>query len=115
MTKLDAKTIHWIKATLSNDEYATDEAMVAYFSQEGRMTQAEAEQWVARRMFYLGGNEAFHKKIAVLPRQKACPHCTATQMNVILYPSTWWLECDQCGDVISYEEKRAFSLNRTVR
>jgi hypothetical protein len=115
MTKLNAKTIHWIKASLCNDETATDEELVAYLSKEGPLTQAEAQAWVDRRIYYLGGNEAFQKMIAVLPRQQACPHCAATQMKVILYPSTWWLECLQCGDVIPYEEKRVFSLNREDR
>ncbi len=115
MTKLNAKTIHWIKATLCNDETATDEEMVAYLSKAGPLTRAEAQAWVERRMYYLGGNEALQKMIAVLPRHQACPHCAATQMKVILYPSTWWLECVQCGDVLPYEEQRAFSLNRALR
>jgi hypothetical protein len=115
MTKLNAEKIHWIKASLCNDESASDEELVQHFIKEGPMTEAEAKAWVARRMYYLGGNEVFQKMIAVLPRQQACPHCAGTQMKVILYPHTWWLECVQCGDVLPYEEQRAFSLNRALR
>jgi hypothetical protein len=112
MTKLNAGKIHWIKASLCNDEYASDEELVAYFIKNGPMTKEQAKQWVDRRMYYMGGNDRFQKMIAVLPRQQACFHCAGTQIKVILYPQTWWLECVQCGDIIPYEEQRAFSLNR---
>lgn len=50
---LDDKTFKWIKATLSNDENSTNQELVEYFTEEGRLTKEEAELWVSRRSFYL--------------------------------------------------------------
>ena len=43
----------WIKSVLSNDEYSSDEELVAYLMQEGNMTEVEAKTWVSKRNFYL--------------------------------------------------------------
>ena len=48
---MDKKTILWVKSQLTNDEYATDEEMRAYFI-EGGLTEAEADEWIAKRNFY---------------------------------------------------------------
>lgn len=53
MKHLDKQTEKWIKATLSNDEYSTDEEMVEYFMTEGKLTKEEAQKWVAQRSFYM--------------------------------------------------------------
>lgn len=50
---LDEKTEKWVKATLSNDDNSTNDELVAYFTEEGRMSKEEAELWVSRRGFYL--------------------------------------------------------------
>jgi hypothetical protein len=49
---MDKTTLKWIKSTLANDEYSSDEEMVAYFMQEGSITEEEARNWVAKRNFY---------------------------------------------------------------
>ena len=42
----------WIKDILSNDEFSTDEELIEFFKTEGKLSQAEAESWVAKRDFY---------------------------------------------------------------
>ncbi len=49
---MDAQTIAWIKQTLSNDEYSSDEEMLEYFMKEGPLSSEEAEQWLALRPRY---------------------------------------------------------------
>jgi hypothetical protein len=44
---------HWIQAVLSNDEYSSDEELIAHFMNEGNMTEREAKKWVSKRKFYL--------------------------------------------------------------
>jgi hypothetical protein len=48
---MDKKKLYWVKSQLTNDEYATDEDMRAYFIENG-LTDAEADEWVAKRSFY---------------------------------------------------------------
>jgi hypothetical protein len=48
---MDQNTIYWVKSTLTNDENASDEEMRAYFV-EGGLTEAEADEWIAKRDFY---------------------------------------------------------------
>lgn len=48
---MDEQTIYWVKATLTNDENASDEEMRAYFV-EGGLTEAQADEWMAKRDFY---------------------------------------------------------------
>jgi hypothetical protein len=48
---MDQKTLYWVKATLTNDENADDEEMRASFI-EGGLTEAEADEWIAKRSFY---------------------------------------------------------------
>jgi pyrroloquinoline quinone (PQQ) biosynthesis protein C len=43
----------WIKAVLSNDEYSSNEELVKYFMDEGKLTEKQAKKWVAKRNFYL--------------------------------------------------------------
>ena len=50
---MDKTTIAWIKATLSNDENASDEELITYFMEEGPMSEAEARFWLAKRDFYM--------------------------------------------------------------
>ena len=50
---MDAKTISWIKQTLSNDEYSSDEEMLEYFMKEGPLSPEEAAQWLALRPQYM--------------------------------------------------------------
>ena len=49
---MDVKTISWIKQTLSNDEYSSDEEMLEYFIKEGPLSSEEAAQWLALRHQY---------------------------------------------------------------
>jgi hypothetical protein len=49
---MDEKTIFWIKQTLSNDEYSSDEEMLEYFMKEGPLSSEEAAQWLALRPRY---------------------------------------------------------------
>ena len=46
---MDAKTKQWIKSTLSNDEYSSDEEMLEYFMKEGPLSYEEAARWLALR------------------------------------------------------------------
>jgi hypothetical protein len=48
---MDKQTIYWVKATLANDENASDEEMRAYFV-DGGLTEAQADEWIAKRSFY---------------------------------------------------------------
>ena len=50
---MDAETKQWIKSTLSNDEYSSDEEMLEYFMKEGGLSRDEATRWVALRPNYL--------------------------------------------------------------
>ena len=49
---IDNDLNNWIKATLTNDEYSSDEEMMQYFITEGPMSKKEAELWVAKRSYY---------------------------------------------------------------
>src|SRR5688500_18184581 len=49
---MDAKTKDWIKQTLANNEYSSDEEMLEYFMKEGGLSRDEADQWVALRPEY---------------------------------------------------------------
>jgi hypothetical protein len=49
---MDKTTIAWIKSTLANDEYSSDEEIITYFMEEGQMSEEEARSWVAKRSFY---------------------------------------------------------------
>ena len=49
---MDAKTISWIKQTLSNDEYSSDKEMLEYFMKEGPLSSEEAALWLALRHQY---------------------------------------------------------------
>lgn len=44
----------WVLDTLVNDEVSTDEEMVAYFMQEGSVSEEQARAWVAERAYYGG-------------------------------------------------------------
>jgi hypothetical protein len=48
---MNEQTIYWVKTQLTNDEYASDEEMRAYFI-EGGLTAEEADEWLAKRGFY---------------------------------------------------------------
>jgi hypothetical protein len=48
---MDKQTIYWVKATLTNDENASDEEMRASFI-DGGLTDAQADEWIAKRRFY---------------------------------------------------------------
>lgn len=48
---MDEQTIYWVKTQLTNDENASDEEIRAHFI-EGGLTEAEADEWVAKRNFY---------------------------------------------------------------
>jgi hypothetical protein len=43
----------WIKSVLSNDEYSSDEELITYFMEEGKLTKDEAVAWVKKRDIYL--------------------------------------------------------------
>lgn len=43
----------WIRSVLSNDEYSSDEELVKYFIEEGKMSEKEAKGYVAKRNYYL--------------------------------------------------------------
>ena len=49
---MDAKTKDWIKQTLANDEYSSDEELLEFFIKEGGLSREEAAQWVALRSEY---------------------------------------------------------------
>ena len=49
---MDAKTISWLKQTLANDEYSSDEELLEYFMKEGPLSYEEAAQWLALRPQY---------------------------------------------------------------
>lgn len=42
----------WIKDVLSNDEYSTNEELLAYFTSEG-VAEKEAQDWISKRSFYM--------------------------------------------------------------
>jgi hypothetical protein len=44
---MEAKTISWIKQTLSNDELYSDEEMLQYSIKEGPLSRQEAKQRLA--------------------------------------------------------------------
>ena len=44
-------TLRWIKDQLTNNEYASDEELLAAFVEDG-IPEAEAKQWIAKRSFY---------------------------------------------------------------
>ena len=44
-------TLRWIKDQLTNNEYASDEELLAAFVEDG-VPEAEAKQWIAKRSFY---------------------------------------------------------------
>lgn len=48
---MDKLTRRWIKDQLTNNEYASDEELLAAFV-AGGVPEAEAKQWIARRSFY---------------------------------------------------------------
>jgi hypothetical protein len=48
---MDKKTLYWVKSTLTNDEYASDEEMRACFIEHG-LSDAQADEWIAKRSFY---------------------------------------------------------------
>jgi hypothetical protein len=50
---MDSKTKDWIKQTLANDEYSSDEELLEYFMKEGGLSRDEAVQWVALRPQYM--------------------------------------------------------------
>jgi hypothetical protein len=50
---MDENTKSWIKQTLANDEYSSDEEMLEYFMKEGPLSYDEAAQWLALRPQYL--------------------------------------------------------------
>ena len=49
---MDKITLKWIKSTLANDENSSDEEIVTFFMEEGKMSEEEARAWVAKRTFY---------------------------------------------------------------
>jgi hypothetical protein len=103
MTKLNAKTIAWLKDTLTNDEYASDEEMLEYFINEGKLAKAEAEKWVNLRSAFIFGRP---KQVARIRRATACPHCDFFQLYVVIHQKGWMLECVQCGDMLSEKEQQ---------
>jgi hypothetical protein len=48
---MDKLTIKWIKDQLSNNEYASDEELLADFI-EGGVPESEAQAWLAKRWLY---------------------------------------------------------------
>ena len=38
---------------LSNDENSTDEELIQWFNKEGKLTEKQAKEWVAKREMYL--------------------------------------------------------------
>jgi hypothetical protein len=46
-----SKTEHWVRSTLSNDEYSSNEEMVEYFVENG-LSREEAERRVSERSYY---------------------------------------------------------------
>jgi hypothetical protein len=49
---MDEQKIYWVKDTLCNNDDASDEEIRAYLI-EGGLTEDEADEWVAKRIFYL--------------------------------------------------------------
>jgi hypothetical protein len=107
MTKLNAKTIAWLKDTLTNDEVSTNEELIAWFITEGKLTQAEAEKWVNLRRAYQIG---IPKTVAVLQPTFACAHCQVQLLHVVLHYKSWFLECSGCGNVLSEKEQHAYFM-----
>ena len=55
MKNLNPKHLpEWVRDTLCNDEYSSDEEMVHYFMAEGQVSEAQARAWVAERAYYGG-------------------------------------------------------------
>ena len=50
----DYMLMPWIESILTNDEYATDEELVKHFTNEGGLSEKEANKWVSLRDKYLG-------------------------------------------------------------
>lgn len=50
---IDKKCLYWIKSVLSNDENSTDEELIQWFIKEGKLTEKQAKEWVAKREYYL--------------------------------------------------------------
>ena len=107
MTKLTAKTIAWLKDTLTNDEVSTDEELMAWFIEEGKLTKAEAEKWVNLRRAYRIG---LPKAVAMLQHTFPCAHCQAQLLQVVLHYQGWWLECAHCGNVLSEQEQQTYFM-----
>src|SRR5436189_2495889 len=107
MTKLNAKTIAWLKDTLTNDEVSTNEELMAWFITEGKLTKAEAEKWVNLRSAYRMG---IPKTVAVVQNTLACSHCQAQLLHVVLHSQGWWLECADCGNVLSEKEQQTYFM-----
>jgi hypothetical protein len=53
INSLDSQTAHWVEAVLTNDETASNEELVAYFTREGDFTKEEAELLVSKWGEYL--------------------------------------------------------------
>ena len=107
MTKLNAKTINWLKDTLTNDEVSTDEELMAWFITEGKLTKVEAEKWVNLRSAYRIG---IPKTVAVVQPTFACTHCQAQLLHVVLHYKGWLLECAGCGNVLSEKEQQIYFM-----
>src|SRR5947199_1498148 len=107
MMKLDTKTIVWLKDTLTNDEVSTNEELMEWFIQEGKLAKAEAEKWVNLRRAYRMG---IPKTVAVVQHTLACAHCQAQLLQVVLHYQGWWLECAGCGNVLSEKEQQTYFM-----
>lgn len=59
----------WILDILSNDEYSSDEELVALFMQEGNMAEEEANEWISKRSYYLN-NIVLYDGTIYDPRRK---------------------------------------------
>ena len=55
MKNLNPKSLpEWVRDSLCNDEYSSDEELVQYFMAEGKVSEAQARAWVAERAYYGG-------------------------------------------------------------
>ena len=67
---LDAKTLRWVEATLSNDEASSDEELVRHFIKEGGLSEQEARSWVKERGSYLRGENSKRNIVELVTNKK---------------------------------------------
>lgn len=50
---MEDEIINALESILSNDESSSDEELIEFFKDEFKLSDAEAENWIGKRNFYL--------------------------------------------------------------